>query len=106
MLGVAFVVVALTPRSARAKRIDVRPGDDYKKIEAAIAGDEVVIAAGTYKFRVNLTNMGTAAQPCVDATLWLNGGPSTSLEEGDEICMRDFGVMQPDRTLGDATNRC
>ena len=41
------------------------PSDSYQKIEAAKAGDEVVIASGTYKFRVHLTQVGTADQPIV-----------------------------------------
>ena len=42
-------------------------------------------------------NLGTASQPCVDATLWLNGAPSTSIDEGDEICMlfRGTATVQP-----------
>jgi len=50
---------------AQAATITVGPGDSYTKIEAAGAGDEVVIAPGTYKFRVYLTKQGTAAQPIV-----------------------------------------
>jgi hypothetical protein len=43
---------------ALAATITVTPADDYKKIEAAQAGDEVVIAPGTYKFLVYLTQKG------------------------------------------------
>ncbi|HXJ22129.1 MAG TPA: hypothetical protein VMT03_18045, partial [Polyangia bacterium] len=61
---IAGLVLALAGRG-NAATITVGPGDDYKKIEAAGAGDEVVIAPGTYKFRVYLTKQGTAAQPIV-----------------------------------------
>jgi len=50
---------------ASAATISVGPSDSYQKIEAAKAGDEVVIAPGTYKFRVHLTQTGTADQPIV-----------------------------------------
>jgi len=59
------VTVAGAARPARAATIMVGPGDSYTKIEAAAAGDEVVIAPGTYKFRVYLTRQGTAAQPII-----------------------------------------
>lgn len=58
--GAAFV---LAPSLARAAVIQVTPGDSYAKIEAAGPGDEVVIAPGTYKFRVYLTQTGTPSQP-------------------------------------------
>jgi hypothetical protein len=57
--------VFLAPALAAATTITIAPGDNYTKIEAAQAGDEVVVAPGTYKFRVFLTKKGTAAQPIV-----------------------------------------
>lgn len=45
--------------------IMVGPQDDYKKIEAAKPGDEVVIAPGTYKFRVFLQQKGTQQNPVI-----------------------------------------
>jgi hypothetical protein len=48
---------------ASAKTISVGPGDDFTKMEAAVAGDVVEIAPGTYGFRVNWTNAGTASLP-------------------------------------------
>jgi len=51
--------------AGHAATIMVGPGDSYTKIEAAGAGDEVVVAPGTYKFRVYLTKKGTEAQPIV-----------------------------------------
>ena len=58
--AVALLAIA---RVSAAATITVSPGDDYTKIEAAQAGDEVVIAPGTYQFRVNLENSGTAQAP-------------------------------------------
>jgi len=60
---VASVLLAAAP--ARAMTIAVGPIDSYAKIEAAKAGDEVVIAAGTYHFRVYLTQRAPAGQPIV-----------------------------------------
>jgi MYXO-CTERM domain-containing protein len=51
---------------ASAAVIMVSPADGtnaYTKIEGAQAGDEVVIAPGTYSFRVYLQNEGTPSQP-------------------------------------------
>ena len=50
---------------ASAAVINVAPGDTYTKIESANPGDEVVIAPGTYAFRVYLTKQATAANPIV-----------------------------------------
>jgi MYXO-CTERM domain-containing protein len=50
---------------ARATTINVAPGDSYTKIEGAKAGDEVVIAPGTYGFRVYLTQKAPASSPIV-----------------------------------------
>lgn len=57
--------VLLAPGLASAATIMISPGDSYAKIEAAQPGDEVVIAPGTYKFRVHLTQKGTAQQPFI-----------------------------------------
>lgn len=43
----------------------VGPGDNYSKIEGAQPGDQVLIAPGTYAFRVYLTKQATAAKPIV-----------------------------------------
>ncbi len=53
----------LLSSSSLAKTITISPSDDYTKMEAAVAGDEVVIAPGTYKFRVDWENAGTAGAP-------------------------------------------
>ena len=57
--------MVLTAASARAATINVAPGDSYAKIEAAKPGDEVVIAPGTYGFRVYLTQKAPADKPIV-----------------------------------------
>ena len=46
-----------------AALINVGPTDNYAKIENATAGDEVVIASGTYAFRVYLTQQAPATNP-------------------------------------------
>ncbi len=48
-----------------AATINITPADDYKKIEAAQPGDEVVIAPGKYAFRVYLTQQAPANNPIV-----------------------------------------
>lgn len=57
------VAAILSTRTVRAATIHVAPGDSYDKIESANPGDEVVIAPGTYAFRVYLTKQGTAGAP-------------------------------------------
>ncbi len=53
------VLMILFSGQSVAKTIQVSITDSYSKIEEAQAGDEVVIAPGTYHFRLNLTNSGT-----------------------------------------------
>jgi len=59
----AFLAIGVT--SAHAATIQVGAGDSYAKIEAAQAGDEVVIAPGRYAFRVHLTRQASASAPIV-----------------------------------------
>ncbi len=56
-------IMCLSVFKSKAAVIQVGPTDDYTKIEAANPGDEVVIAPGTYTFRVFLTKQATAANP-------------------------------------------
>ncbi|HXU63749.1 MAG TPA: hypothetical protein VN962_18755 [Polyangia bacterium] len=63
--AVAAALLGLTSATARAATINVAPGDSYTKIEAAKPGDEVVIAPGTYGFRVYLTQQAPAGNPIV-----------------------------------------
>ena len=66
--AVATLVVlgsVLASGLARAATINVAPGDSYAKIEGAKPGDEVVIAPGTYGFRVYLTQKASADKPIV-----------------------------------------
>ncbi len=65
MKRILTALLMLVPATAAAKLITVSPGDSYAKIEAAVAGDTVEIAPGTYKFRLMLTAKGTAASPIV-----------------------------------------
>jgi len=57
--------VVLVSASALAATINVAPGDSFAKIEGAKPGDEVVIAPGTYGFRIYLTQQAPADKPIV-----------------------------------------
>src|ERR1700722_191256 len=59
----AFAAASLAPASALAATIQVGPGDSYAKIEAAQPGDEVIVAPGTYAFRVYLTQAAPTGAP-------------------------------------------
>src|SRR5262245_40851204 len=59
------ILLLLVTIPAGAAVINVAPGDSYTKIESALAGDEVVIAPGTYAFRVYLTKKATTNKPIV-----------------------------------------
>jgi hypothetical protein len=63
MLARAVVALCLPATQTVAALIQVGPSDNYAKIEGALPGDQVVIAPGTYAFRVYLTNQATAANP-------------------------------------------
>jgi MYXO-CTERM domain-containing protein len=67
ILGLSAATAAgLATTLAHAAVIQVSPADGtmaYKKIEAAGPGDEVVIAPGTYAFRVYLTAQAPADKP-------------------------------------------
>jgi hypothetical protein len=57
------------PKDATASIINVTTNDNYSKIEGANPGDEVLIAPGTYSFRVYLTKQASATNPIVIAAL-------------------------------------
>ncbi len=59
----ALLFPALLGGRVAAKIINVTTNDTYLKIESAVAGDQVVIAGGTYSFRVYLTGQATATNP-------------------------------------------
>ena len=64
-LAIMGTVAVLQARTGAAATISVGPSDSYQKIESAQAGDEVVIAPGTYAYRVYLTKLGTVDKPIV-----------------------------------------
>lgn len=67
-LGLAAASTSLKTTPALATQIQVSPADGnsaYTKIESARAGDEVLIAPGTYKFRVYLQAQAPANNPIV-----------------------------------------
>jgi hypothetical protein len=51
--------------SAAGALINVTTNDTYTKIEGANAGDTVIIAPGTYAFRVYLTKQGSPDNPII-----------------------------------------
>jgi hypothetical protein len=62
--GVAIAAAAFAgPTAAAAATIRVTPADSYDKIENANPGDEVVIASGTYAFRVYLSKQAPTGAP-------------------------------------------
>jgi hypothetical protein len=63
--GACLLTAALSARAARAATIHLTPTDSFDVIEKAKAGDEVVIAPGTYKFRVYLTTAAPANNPII-----------------------------------------
>lgn len=65
MLSLAVSAAWLSCASTNAAVINVTTNDTYTKIESANPGDEVVIAPGTYAFRVHLTKQATVANPII-----------------------------------------
>jgi hypothetical protein len=56
-------IAGLAALCGHAATINVVPGDTYTRIESALPGDQVVIAPGTYSFRVYLTRQATPTNP-------------------------------------------
>src|SRR5947209_15666284 len=65
VVAIMALVWSFPLRSALATVINVSPADSYTKIESAKAGDEVVIAPGTYSFRVYLTAQASSTNPII-----------------------------------------
>src|SRR5262245_7146010 len=63
--SLAATAVLASWLTAEAAVINVTTNDNYTKIESANPGDEVVIAPGTYVFRVHLTKQATPAIPII-----------------------------------------
>jgi len=59
------VLLWLSATVAHATVINVTTNDSYAKIEGANPGDEVVIAPGTYVFRVYLTKQASPTNPII-----------------------------------------
>ncbi len=58
-------VLGLLAHAVFGATIRVSPDAGYQPIEAAQPGDEVVLAPGTYRFRLALTVSGTPSNPIV-----------------------------------------
>ena len=63
------LMLAVCWHSCQAAVINVTTNDNYTKIEGANPGDQVLIAPGTYAFRVYLTKQATPTNPVVIAAL-------------------------------------
>ena len=61
----ATVTVTVQNTAIPLPTMTITPSDSYTKIESAQAGDVVEIAPGTYRYRVYLTNSGTATNPII-----------------------------------------
>src|ERR1700752_4722930 len=63
LLKATALVTAFGAGFPQAAVINVTTNDTYSKIEGANPGDEVVIAPGTYAFRVYLTKQASPTNP-------------------------------------------
>ena len=61
----AWVLLVVGRQTLCAGVINVSPADSYAKMEAARAGDEVVIAPGTYAFRLYFSVAASPDKPIV-----------------------------------------
>jgi hypothetical protein len=61
----AALLLVLHASPALGEHTVVGPADGYAALEAAKAGDVVELLPGTYRFRVHLAGVGTAAEPIV-----------------------------------------
>ncbi|MGA2747209.1 MAG: hypothetical protein ABSG59_00425 [Verrucomicrobiota bacterium] len=78
--------------AAQGAVINVGPGDNYSKIEGAQPGDQVIIAPGTYAFRVYLTAQATPTNPIV-----------IQAQDPSNPPVWDFGTNLVDNAPGDYT---
>lgn len=62
---VSIFAIAMFPTLARGETILITPSDSYDRIENARPGDEVVIAPGTYRFRVYLRQAAPPNAPLI-----------------------------------------
>ncbi len=89
---IGAVLLACAIATARAVVINVTTNDNYTKIEAANPGDEVVIAPGTYSFRVYLTKQAGVTNP-INIHAQNSGNPP----------VWDFGITNVENAPGSYT---
>src|SRR6267378_8383998 len=66
IFALGLLLIGLATRApVQGAIINIGPADNYARIESAKGGDEVVIAPGTYAFRVYLTGQGSPTNPIV-----------------------------------------
>jgi hypothetical protein len=92
VLPVLIRAVCLWAVASSAAVINVGPSDNYTKIEGSVAGDEVVIAPGTYAFRVYLTQQAPATNP-----IYIHA------QDPSNPPVWDFGTNLVDNAPGDYT---
>ena len=90
--GLSCVVLAGGWSAAQATVINVGPGDNYSKLEGAQPGDQVLIAPGTYAFRVYLTAQAAPTNPIV-----------IQAQDPSNPPVWDFGTNLVDNAPGDYT---
>ena len=69
LVGAITLLAVMWLRCSEAAIINVTTNDNYTKIEGAKPGDQVLIAPGTYAFRVYLAKQATPTNPIVIAAL-------------------------------------
>jgi hypothetical protein len=92
VLFLGAILFAFVCEIGNATVINVTTNDTYTKIESAKAGDVVVIAPGTYSFRVYLTGQGSVTNPINIQALYPTNPP-----------VWDFGTTNVENAPGSYT---
>src|SRR6185436_1193421 len=65
ILFIFFALLLVPVVTSRGAIINLTTNDSYTKLESARAGDEVIVAPGTYRFRVYFSATGSPAKPII-----------------------------------------